>query len=249
MRKHAVIMLLFFLSTCLNACYREGSIDATGRSDIHHIVVNSVPYVLQGDRMLDYVWYKETDAYGRELFLYQTELYMSTIDLDIWVICQKTEKNQTYYYEDFCYYVCQEGTQISDTELALLKKQNDWGKPLDEERMTSVYCGESNAENRNYEYYLQFEKGDKLKESIRESFEISESSYIYLDGLGCDAQGNAIVFVLIKQSQNKMVSEVVEGRYLVRYDSDLTPSMIDYISVNEGFNLQELIHGFRAFHM
>ena len=239
-----VIFLSFMMS--LTSCYRKNSIDETGRRDIHYIVTNSVPYVLGGDWMLDYIYYKETDAYGRELFVYNLELRMSTEDIDVWVICQKTVGDQTYYYQDFCYYTCLEGNDISVDALEELKERNDWNKPLDEAKMVSSYCGVSSSRLDDFEFYLQTSKGDRIKEEIRKKFELPQNSYVLLDGIGRDAQGDVIIFVLILNRADTTVEDKVLGRYLVRYSGELTSAMINYTSVGDSFNLQEEIHGFRT---
>lgn len=244
-RNKLLIVVVIIIATHLLGCYRDGSIDATGRSDIFKIVRDSVPYALTGDPMLDYVWEKDSDQYGRKLFLYQTDIKMSTNDLDIWVICQKTNGDRSFYYEDFCYYVCEKDSPILDKELALLKERNDWEKPLDNTKMASVTFG--NEENsRGYEYYLQFEEGEKLKEIIRNTVDCPKNTYIYLDGLGCDSNGKGVVFVIICQTDNNGVIGLAEARYLLRYDMENPTELSDFMSIEKGYNHQELIHNFRT---
>lgn len=245
MKRLFLAILLFITTISFSSCYEENSVAETDRRDIYRIITVSVPYVCRGDMTFDTVTYKETDAYGRELFLYRKDLYMSSDTLDIWVICQKTVEEQTYYYQDYCYYVCQVGYDISAAELVRLKERNDWGKPLDETKMASIYCGEEYSENRDFEYYLQFEKGDTIKDDMRSEFDAPTDSYIYLDGIGSDAQGNAIIFVLITEKKNGTLADKAIARYLVRYDKNLQ-TMINYISVSDSFNLQDQIHGFRS---
>ena len=119
MMKKATFLFFLIFVIVLSACSRKGSISDTGRSDIHKIVLNGVPYAFTGDEMLDYVWYQETDAYGRELFLYQSELHAIAGRQDIYVISQKTEGDMVYYYEDFFYLTYPNGGTISEADMQL----------------------------------------------------------------------------------------------------------------------------------
>lgn len=162
MRKTTLLLFLLFSIICLSACARRGSIADSGRDDIYNMVGNGVPYAGYGDYKLDYVWHKETDAYGRELFLYQSELYAIDGRQDIWVISQKTEGDYVYYYEDFFYITCPNSGEISQADLSILKEKNDWNKPLEQAKMVGLRY--KNKEYQRLDYYFQLEEGDKIKD-------------------------------------------------------------------------------------
>ena len=76
---------------------------------------------------------KETDSYGRILFSYAAYNQFDQEDAVFLVVCQQTDAECVFYYEDICY--------IRDTaDVTLiegLKKRNDWNEPLNNEKMTT----------------------------------------------------------------------------------------------------------------
>ena len=239
--KRMFFLFLLLFAIFLNACSREGSISETGRSDIHQIVLNGVPYAHKGDEMLDFVWYKETDSYGRELFLYQSELLAISGRQDIYVISQKTEGGKVYYYEDFFYLTYPDGGTISEADLLLLKERNDWDKPLDKSKMIGIYYEKENVyQQPDYRFHKE---GERIKAFFRNEFMLPDEYRVVLDGLGSDAD-DSVIFLVLTQKGNTYADVV--GRYLARIDQDLNPDSIEYITIEEGFNLQELVHAFRT---
>ena len=74
----------------------------------------------------------ETDRYGRELFAYTAPNLFADEMLTAYVICQKTDSQYVYYYEDICYYI----GGSDEAALDQLKYQNDWDMPLEEEKLS-----------------------------------------------------------------------------------------------------------------
>lgn len=101
-----------------------------------------------GSSYLESISIIEEDSYGRIMFFYSgndSDVYKNMID--IVGICQKSDKKNTYYYEDDCFFVCKgfdDGLKLSDilplvqNDIDKLKKLNDWNKELDESKMTSA---------------------------------------------------------------------------------------------------------------
>lgn len=89
----------------------------------------------------------ETDNYGRtlfetrfagdgsDLFYFQKPLRPSW--LYAYIVSQKTEQKDVYYYEDECWSVFEKPDDFAEKDKAELLERNDWNKPLDQERMTS----------------------------------------------------------------------------------------------------------------
>ena len=77
----------------------------------------------------------DKDSFGR--VLYKEEFYLWKIDdkIKCTVIMQKYDGHTVYYYEDDAYYL----GDISESEMESFKDKNDWGKPLDDSKMTSRY--------------------------------------------------------------------------------------------------------------
>ncbi len=69
--------------------------------------------------------------------MFTEEFSLWTIDdkIKCTVIMQKYDGHTVYYYEDDAYYL----GDISESEMESFKDKNDWGKPLDDSKMTSRY--------------------------------------------------------------------------------------------------------------
>ncbi len=74
----------------------------------------------------------EEDEQGRILFEFARPNSITGESGTALVICQHIDADYVYYYEDHCYlYDCD-----SEEDIALLKSQNDWGLPLDFDKMS-----------------------------------------------------------------------------------------------------------------
>lgn len=74
-----------------------------------------------------------TDSYGRILFEEEFSLWKTDNKIKCTVIMQKYDGHTVYYYEDDAYIL----GNVSISELNSFKNKNDWGKPLDDSKMTS----------------------------------------------------------------------------------------------------------------
>ena len=74
----------------------------------------------------------DTDPYGRVMFSYCAISSFSRKEETVLVICQAIDEDYVYFYEDHCYI-----PDLSDSDkIQLLKDINDWGNPLDYEKMS-----------------------------------------------------------------------------------------------------------------
>ncbi len=73
----------------------------------------------------------ETDSFGRVLFTYSGYNIISDKYETVSVICQKYDSENVYYYEDICY-----AYTNSEEEIYELKKDNDWDKEHQNDKMT-----------------------------------------------------------------------------------------------------------------
>jgi hypothetical protein len=83
----------------------------------------------------------ERDSYGRILFEYYEDYYGGPTsgipDVFCYLICQMSNKQHVYFYEDVNLIIKQwdEGNGFfSEEEIAAFKEMNDWGKELDESK-------------------------------------------------------------------------------------------------------------------
>lgn len=91
----------------------------------------SVPGIGLSDTSLPEVQIIEQDDYHRILFIYKTPRLDGVQEQTVWVICQKITRKQFYYYEDYNY-----SFQGDQDAINALKQQNDWGKPLEEQKFS-----------------------------------------------------------------------------------------------------------------
>jgi len=161
-------VLIFFTS-----CYRPGTLGATGYYEAYVIAKNSVPFFIDiGDdaSKFDKVCLLEKDEYGRSMYLYCSynggsresgDLIYTTL----LIICQladgDAENGLTIGWYDQCWIVKTKSeaayANFDDMEIAKHKEQNDWGKPLDNTLINTVYYVNGGKTGR--EQYLK-EKAD-----------------------------------------------------------------------------------------
>lgn len=137
-----VSMILILLTGC-DPSYVESS------PELYTVVANNI--LGAGMSRWEYTYVIEEDSYGRVMFLYtatpSSNIYLGPIYAVC--ICQKSDNEYTYYYEDDCFFVCvnaeelvNRGTvtrlleNISQNDIDELKLRNDWEKELNEEKMT-----------------------------------------------------------------------------------------------------------------
>ena len=127
MRKRLVLLVVLVMIT-LSSCMRAdrflelalcGSYAVPGMYDFD-LKGQTSPVVL------------EEDGQGRILFEFTRQNSITGENGTALVICQHIDADYVYYYEDLCYlYNC-----TLEEDIALLKSQNDWGLPLDFEKMS-----------------------------------------------------------------------------------------------------------------
>ena len=80
----------------------------------------------------------ERDDYGRRLFRYS--MYVDGTDDYEWIcviaVSQQTKWRWVYYYEDINFIMAETFEEIEDSAIEALKTCNDWGQPLDAQKMT-----------------------------------------------------------------------------------------------------------------
>lgn len=174
----------------------------------------------------------EEDDYGRVMLAYSSsyDIFYPANTVAI-AIMQKYDKDNIYY-DDLFYIISSDFTvdfvDVSSPEIVSLKDQNDWNKPLDEEKMSSrkislasdntVVREDHEESNKEFEMFW-----DEVDEYIRKHFE-----YV----------GKKVEFMLFYDFDRKSkelylaVDEISEGEYecyLVLRD------------VHGGFNVMKIV--------
>lgn len=124
----ALILIGILLSGCEKPRYE-------GDERLSRILYYDAPSIeLEGGTMEKL----EEDEYGRVLFSFTVEPYNNYFR----GICQALGKDTVSFYQDQSLVWHAEGTRggpvFTDGEITELKKANDWGKPLDPEKMSVV---------------------------------------------------------------------------------------------------------------
>lgn len=141
MRKIVLLMLLqIFILTILTGCGYNGY--SGDRSDLYTVAINSVlwnnGHSFSADKYTDpQIEIIDTDMYGRILFTYYERYYAGAgFSFSALIICQSSNENEVFYYEDVNYIVkeqelyAQNVVQFEDEEIEQLKVANDWNQEI-----------------------------------------------------------------------------------------------------------------------
>ncbi len=159
----------------------------------------------------NYAKLSEKDDYGRCLYMYigkgitvgtnTTESYM--------VISQKCENGKVFYYPDICYIAnLTDSCDFSLEEIAELKENNDWGKPLDDAKMASADIGIDAGLDFNYK---------DLKSIISDSGVLPENNGFFYDVFAKNADGSYLALVVAESVSDDSQGEQFKY-YLINLD-------------------------------
>ena len=223
-----LIPILFLL--CLSGCHRKGTVGDTGEYDGAVLVCAAVPYVIEGDSKFDKISKIEVDSFGRALYRYETYAAFWKETVEIYVVCQSVEDGLPLYYEDFCYLIhgASDG-EFTDDELASLKEKNDWGKPLEPEKMRKV------SKNWHLDWSRQCEKA---RDAAASALGLNDSKTVYLDALEHE---NDVWFVLVEVDAPKDGDR--GNLYIMKYQQEQPVTQITQIKWT--YDCQALIHEFK----
>lgn len=157
----------------------------------------SVPGMSFSDTILPEVQIIEQDDYHRVLFTYANPEADGEQEQTVWIICQKITRKQFYYYEDFNY-----SFQGDQAAIDALKQQNDWGKPLEEQKFSV----------RKPKFNAFFSTPGIVSSSVLDRKEISKAikdNYNYsTTNFGfCDADGSGNELWIFELNKDGAISE------------------------------------------
>lgn len=176
----------------------------------------------------------ERDSKGRILFEFTCDSvhknFSSNPRNTVIVICQKNDREYTYFYEDICYTF-----ELNDsTALETLKEQNDWNKELDESKMSRRQAQVSfdraiiNESSKNYRFY-------DFKDEVLDDVGI-EDKYCDMWIIDTDETGKDLFCLNIFSDETRAQ---LESRYFVlrKSDDEFAYAKTDH----EVFNKEDLI--------
>ena len=141
MKNNLSCLFILIVIIIFTFCYRGNSVRRSGRSDLYAVANYSVPFVT-GNPEWDELPVNEVDSYGRVLFTYKS-FNQSLSEFNgnyvfALVICQKSDNDFTYFYENYSFILSRGSYEFADSEISLLKEWNDWDKEIINSKLTKI---------------------------------------------------------------------------------------------------------------
>lgn len=220
------------------SCYQLHGVHSSGRSDLYAVACYSVPFVT-GNPNFDAVKVIEKDKYGRVLFKY-TSFTHALDDFNgdhvcALLICQKSDKEYAYYYENYSFIISTGDDTFADSEIQRLKELNDWDKELVQAKMSKVM-------NRFGPYgNLMFFDDDESVAAVKNYLEPQKSARYFSDIISMDAD-NKIFYVLREYAKSNNGYSYFKAYFVIsdknfNIESDTSIMIIDDI-INCQANMQ-----------
>ena len=192
----ALVLLLVLTLLILTGCYSGYSGEHT---DLYTVAINSILWTFGHSFGADFpmnseIEIIEQDQYGRTLFTYYEEYYSGgDITFSSLVICQNSNEQHAFYYEDVNFIVKEQEidtpwpvNEFTNEEIEQLKLANDWNKPLNLEKCVKK---EITTEKPD----IPHEK--KIEKIIEEDFQLDERDTIFVHYLTANSvNDNYIIY-------------------------------------------------------
>ena len=231
----ALLVILMLLLTVLSGCgprYFIYSEDYTG-FELHQVAIYNVA---GGEVNVSLVKELETDAYGRILFSYCVE--DDAYPIGAYVICQKRDGEFIYYYEDSCSVMAEDLSDITDQTLDVLKQQNDWGEPFQEEKCAKRTQLEQKMGASEYNTVEGFELDNQLDlaHAAADHFEeiLGDDSLVIAEYAGMDLEGRVLYYADCGTAEEPVYYAVI-----VQPDGSIPDGA--YIRIQDFYNCSEEI--------
>lgn len=239
------LFALFLIALLLASCYRPGTVGAGKLYAVNAVVHRDVPVLPMGGA--DGIKFNEAsvltkDQYGRTLYSFSAYCgaFKGTVTLRI--VVQKEKENFAYYYADDCY-IFKAGRDVSfeAAEMQALLDCNDWGKPLQEEKLsrTQYKNRDWHADVITSTDYLESEK--KLLRTYL-GLQDREDIFVTIDGLEVDAAKNQILRVTVEDTQTR---ETLHA-YWILYNADSEEPVLVCEEIVD-LNMENIKESLRAF--
>lgn len=226
----SILLMLAFSSSfcgCVLIFGRTGKpAPYTGEEiDLYTVAAYSI---LPSDLMGTQIEIIEEDAYGRVLYKVECskdplfyQYFGEDGPLIAFFICQHSDEQKVYYYEDDCYMVFAGAEDFSSAEQMQLKEQNDWDLPLDYDKMFSR--GIIPKEEQGYKYTTDQRKIEtgEAKDVFLKQIHLNEEEYAYLELLDSDDQGRNLLVVVVRKYKSGGVIDISSIRsYFEMFDTN-----------------------------
>lgn len=218
--------MIIILVGCLSGCAYEGY--SGDYLDLYTVAINSVLWLNGYSWGADYfcdaeIEIIEEDSFGRKMFTYYERYYGgSKISFSALIICQYSNENEVFYYEDVNFVVKEQELYILDIkdfeeeEIEKLKKANDWNKEIAFEKCIK-------KEIENFKPAIPYE--EEIINEITNEFQLKHGEYkLFLDFLTRDSNGsNFIIYGYVRFGDERdiafigLVQEDEEGIKEINY--------------------------------
>lgn len=174
----------------------------------------------------------EIDNFGRVLFKFSAHstFYLDAHDkwLNAFVICQKADEEQVYYYADICFVISICEQEIDEYQISTLKENNDWNNPIDDMKLTgrkilTYRCSKMCEFNDTYS--LVTDTSNNLvshEELFFEYIGITEDECIISEKSAQDKYGRSLYFFRTIQSNKESKKVIYNDSYVMIINPDGT---------------------------
>ena len=183
----------------------------------------------------------DTDSFGRVLFSY-TQIYLpgelsDCAGLCAYVICQQSDREFSYYYEDICFIAAPSWETFAADDIEQLKEANDWEQELE----PALMAKQKRARRDGVKRYDAEGCPSEIAHMQRD--EIVNSDMFDTVGGKCDVdQAGKTLFFFRAYKKGRSPEEFSSAYYMI-LNADGTYDPENYfIEVPDIFNYQELLH-------
>lgn len=236
MKRVILSLLILTIMLVCTGCPLE-NVFLSSHQEAFHLVNAEVPVADHMGKLTDRVKKLGEDEYGRCLYSYKTtSVALNHEFIEIYIISQNETKDKIYYYPDYCYIVrIRDEGSFSEEEIAALKERNDWGKPLNEDKMRTI-------PNHDLDH-VQFRDLDAAL-----------YDYLGLDGKNCIPyahcmkinDANQQMFICLVRRETTEEGQKPVTNYLVVYQTDRYPHIVAIEEFEPSLDCQDAMHEFRT---
>ena len=236
---YAFLLTVIFLCTgCL-----PNYVNVTGFYAPYYILSADMPFAdTMNTAQFDNVEKIEEDIYGRCYYSYKTYSTAFHYEIEIHVISQKETKTEIDYYPDYCYIAREsEGDPFSEEDIARLKERNDWGKPLNVEKMRQI-------PNDYQDDILTAGEIGTLENFLCDYIDVEEGYDVYVDAMGINDSNQQMFFCHVYGLNDVSKSDQYETMtpcYILVYQKSDTQPIVAIEEIEPTLDCQDFMHNFR----
>ena len=246
------ILFIFCFLCCKDSIALEPAPYDSNNMELYTIAAFSIPYA---DDMGTSITTIESDNYGRVLFQVQfgySLFYHESSDaknnwLYAYGICQKSDQERTYYYEDDCFQIYKNKDEFTIKQQNELKELNDWGSPLIMDKMTSriiIPSGNSKLNSTVLGLNEGLSISMRLDDLFLENGSINKD-HVFARYLDCDEEGNSIGVVWGYSKTEKEAPEI-EAYFIMVRRNCLVTRKAEIVPINDTLHFWKELKDFKT---